>query len=164
MVPAAAGAAVPARSAATPAAPATRLAMPRALGLAAQVDEAASRQGIDPLLMHAIAHVESGHRAQAVSRAGALGLMQLMPGTARDQGVSVPASLKDPRTNLAAAARHLKSLQSRYGNDLPLVLAAYNAGQGAVDRHGRQVPPYPETRRYVRSVLATYQGLRDAAP
>jgi soluble lytic murein transglycosylase-like protein len=160
---AAAGAARPGRATATPTAQATRLAMPRALGLAAQVDEAASRQGIDPLLMHAIAHVESGHRAQAVSSAGALGLMQLMPATARDQGVTVAASLQDPRTNLAAAAGHLKSLQRRYGNDLPLVLAAYNAGQGAVDRHGRQVPPYPETRRYVRAVLSTYQGLRDAA-
>jgi soluble lytic murein transglycosylase-like protein len=134
------------------------------LGLAAEVDEAASRQGIDPLLLHAIAHVESRHRTQAVSSAGALGLMQLMPATARDQGVNVAADLQDPRTNLAAAAGHLKSLQRRYGNDLTLVLAAYNAGQGAVERHGRQVPPYPETRRYVRAVLATYEGLREAAP
>jgi soluble lytic murein transglycosylase-like protein len=140
------------------------LAFDRALALAAAVDEAAQRRGIDPLLLHAMAHVESHHRPQAISRAGARGLLQLMPATATRHGVTTPAALHDPRTNLSAAADHLKTLQARYGNNLPLVLAAYNAGPGAVDRHGRQVPPYPETQRYVRAVMATYQSLRAFAP
>ncbi len=140
------------------------LSWPRALALAQAVDEAARLHGIDPLLLHAMAHVESRHRVQAVSPAGARGLMQVMPGMARDQGVARPAALHDPRTNLAVAATHLKTLQARYGNDLELVLAAYNAGPGAVERHGRQVPPYPETRRYVQAVMATYRALRAATP
>jgi soluble lytic murein transglycosylase-like protein len=138
--------------------------LPRALQVASEVDEAARLHGIDPLLLHAMAHVESRHQTTAVSSAGARGLMQLMPAAARDQGVDKPESLHDPRTNLAAAAGHLKSLQSRYGNRLPLVLAAYNAGVGAVERHGGQVPPYPETRRYVQAVLTLYQDLRSASP
>jgi len=120
---------------------------------------AARIYGVDPLLLHAIAHVESRHRAAAVSSAGALGLTQMMPATARRFGVEHPEqSLFDPDTNLRACAAYLQALRARYGNDLPRVLAAYNAGEDAVDRHGG-VPPYPETQAYVRDVLAVYGRL-----
>jgi len=120
---------------------------------------AARIYGVDPLLLHAIAHVESRHRAAAVSSAGALGLTQVMPATARRFGVADPErSLFDPDTNLRACAAYLQALRGRYGDDLPRVLAAYNAGEDAVDRHGG-VPPYPETQAYVRDVLAVYERL-----
>lgn len=135
----------------------------RALQLAPIVDAVAVQHDIDPLLLHAIAFVESRHNAGAVSRAGARGVMQVMPGTARRFGVSNAGSLHDARVNLDVSATYLKTLQQRFGNDLPLVLAAYNAGEGAVEHHGRQVPPFEETRAYVREVLARYDILRAAA-
>jgi soluble lytic murein transglycosylase-like protein len=134
-------------------------AKPRAVELAPAVDAAARRHNIDPLLLHAIAHVESRHDPKARSRAGALGVMQVMPGTAQRFGVVDRAALHDVPTNLEVSAAYLKTLQDRFGNNLPLVLAAYNAGEGAVERHGRQVPPYAETRRYVADVMATYERL-----
>ncbi len=122
---------------------------------------AAQRHDIDPLLLHALAHVESRHQSQAVSPAGALGLMQVMPATGRSMGVArAERELLSPQANLEASARYLKRLQTRFGNDLPLVLAAYNAGEGAVERHGRRVPPYAETQAYVRQVMAVYAELR----
>lgn len=135
----------------------------RALQLAPDVDTVARRYDIDPLLLHAIAHVESRHDTKAVSKAGAMGVMQVMPATAGRFGVSNPQSLHDARTNLEVSASYLKTLQQRFGNDLSLVLAAYNAGEGAVERHGRRVPPFAETRRYVRDVMDRYDTLKAAA-
>ncbi len=139
--------------------PALSGAVARAVELSPAVDAAARRHNIDPLLLHAIAHVESRHDPRARSHAGALGVMQVMPGTGQRFGVADRAALHDVPTNLEVSAVYLKTLQDRFGNDLPLVLAAYNAGEGAVERHGRRVPPYAETRRYVADVMAIYQRL-----
>ena len=131
----------------------------RVLFLAPALTAAAQAYGIDPLLMHAIAHVESRHNALAVSPAGARGVMQVMPATGRRFGVHDPErSLMDAQTNVRAGAAYLRTLRQRYGDDLRLVLAAYNAGEGAVDKHGG-VPPYPETQAYVRDVLVIYRRL-----
>ncbi|WP_200229279.1 transglycosylase SLT domain-containing protein [Rubrivivax gelatinosus] len=135
----------------------------RALSLAPVVDEVARIQDVDPLLLHAIARVESRHDAGAVSPAGARGVMQLMPATAAHYGVGDAGTLHDAATNLLVGARHLHRLQQRYPGELPLVLAAYNAGEGAVERHGRRIPPYRETQDYVRQVLHEYDRLRTAA-
>jgi soluble lytic murein transglycosylase-like protein len=143
--------------------PASSTRLPRAVRLAPDVDAAARRHDIDPLLLHAIAHVESRHNAAAVSRAGALGMMQVMPATARRFGIDDAPALRDVNVNLDVAATYLKALQQRFGNDLALVLAAYNAGEGAVERHGRRVPPFAETRGYVREVLARYAALQRVA-
>lgn len=135
----------------------------RVLALAPSVFAVARSYDIDPLLLHAIAHVESRHNPQARSAAGALGILQVMPATARRFGVEdASGALYDPAVNLEVGAAYLKSLQARFGNDLELVLAAYNAGENAVERHGRSVPPYAETREYVRQVLAEYGTLRAA--
>ena len=132
----------------------------RVVSLAPALADAARANDLDPLLLHAIAHVESRHNAQAVSPAGARGVMQVMPATARRFGVADPErSLLDADTNLRASAALLRTLRARYGDDLRLVLAAYNAGEGAVARHGGDVPPYPETKAYVRDVLAVYRRL-----
>jgi soluble lytic murein transglycosylase-like protein len=131
----------------------------RVVALAPALLAAAKANDIDPLLLHAIAHVESRHNPQAVSPAGARGLMQMMPATAQRFGVADERSLFDPETNLRASAALLRQLLSRYGNDLRLVLAAYNAGEGAVAKAGGDVPPYPETQAYVRDVLAIYRRL-----
>lgn len=132
----------------------------RVQALAPLMAEVALRHDIDPLLLHAVAHIESRHQAQAVSPAGARGLMQVMPATGRRMGIAqADRELLSPQANLEASARYLKLLQARFGNNLTLVLAAYNAGEGAVERHGRRVPPYAETQAYVRNVLAVYGEL-----
>jgi len=121
------------------------------------IDAVGQRYAIDPDLIRSIADVESRHNPNAVSPKGAQGLMQVMPALARRFGVAEPGrQLADPAINLDVAAAYLKTLQGLYGNNLPLVLAAYNAGEGAVQRHGRAVPPYGETRAYVRKVLDLY--------
>jgi soluble lytic murein transglycosylase-like protein len=135
----------------------------RALRLASDVDVVARRHDIDPLLLHAIAHVESRHNVAAHSPAGARGVMQVMPATAKRFGVDTVQALLEPRTNLDVGASYLKTLQRRFGNNLTLVLAAYNAGEGAVERYGRRVPPYAETQGYVRQVLEHYRTLTAAS-
>jgi hypothetical protein len=105
--------------------------------------------GVDPLLVRALIQVESNYQARARSRKGAMGLMQLMPSTARSYNVRNPF---DPRANIEAGIKHLKSLIDRFGR-LELGLAAYNAGEGAVTRFNG-VPPYRETRNYVSRILA----------
>ena len=110
--------------------------------------------GISPDLIKAVAMVESGLNPRARSPKGALGLMQLMPATARQYGVADPY---DPWENLRGGAAHLSDLLDRYDGDLSLTLAAYNAGSGAVKRY-RGVPPYRETRDYVRKVRELLEG------
>jgi soluble lytic murein transglycosylase-like protein len=133
----------------------------RIVALAPGMADAARAHGLDPLLLHAIAHVESRHNPQAVSPAGARGLMQVMPATAQRFGVAdAERTLHDAGTNLRASAALLRTLHKRYGADLRLVLAAYNAGEGAVSKYGNDVPPYPETQAYVRDVSAIYRRLR----
>lgn len=120
------------------------------------IHAAALRHRIDPLLLASLVQAESGFRLDARSPKGALGLTQVLPSTARDLGVADPDLLQsDPMLSLDTGARYLKLLQRRFGNDLPLVLAGYNAGPGAVSRYGG-VPPYRETRHYVRRVIADY--------
>jgi len=133
-------------------------------GLADEVSATAEDFNIDPLLLHAIAHVESRHNPDAVSPAGARGLMQVMPGTARQFGMTNPEQeLFDPVENLRVSSTYLRSLYDIFGNNLELVLAAYNAGESAVIRYGYQVPPYAETQQYVRMVLEKYQELMQSA-
>jgi soluble lytic murein transglycosylase-like protein len=127
-------------------------------GLVATV---ARTHGLDPLLLHAIIDVESGHRPNAVSPAGAIGLMQVMPATARRFGVSDPQTeLFDARRNLEAGAAYLVFLKERFAERTDLMLAAYNAGEQAVERYGGRIPPFAETRSYVRAVTARYDRLR----
>jgi soluble lytic murein transglycosylase-like protein len=115
---------------------------------------AARRHGLDPDLVMAVVSVESAFRPGAVSPKGAQGLMQLMPRTAASLGV---ADAFDPAQNLDGGARHLGQLLTLYDGDLVKALAAYNAGEGAVHRHGG-VPPYRETRAYVKKVLEQYRS------
>jgi hypothetical protein len=115
---------------------------------AAIIDQACARQGVDSRLARAVIQVESGYEPAARSPKGAVGLMQLMPQTARQYGVRNPL---DPAANVEAGVRHLRVLLDRY--ELPLALAAYNAGEAAVERFGG-IPPYPETRNYVSRVLS----------
>jgi soluble lytic murein transglycosylase-like protein len=117
------------------------------------VEEVSHAHGLDSALLHAVISVESGYNPRALSRKGAAGLMQLMPETAKRYGV---ANALDPRENLNAGARYLKDLLKLFDNDLSLALAAYNAGETAVIRHGRRIPPYGETLRYVPKVLDLY--------
>jgi hypothetical protein len=117
--------------------------------LAAMAIAAARRHSLDPDLVQAVVAVESGFRPDAVSPKGAQGLMQLMPYTARALGVK---DSFDPAANLDGGTRYLRALIKRYDGDVRRALAAYNAGEGAVARHGG-VPPYPETLAYVRKVL-----------
>ncbi len=120
----------------------------------------ARKRGLDPALVLAVVSVESGFRPEAVSPKGAQGLMQLMPRTAASLGVS---DALDPEQNLDAGVRHLEALLKLYDGDLTRALAAYNAGQSAVARHGG-VPPYRETRAYVRRVLERYRAKKAKAP
>jgi soluble lytic murein transglycosylase-like protein len=108
-----------------------------------------------PELMDAIIVVESAYEPEAVSSKGAMGLMQLMPDTATRFNV---ANAFDPAENMRGGARYLRWLMDRFDGELELVLAAYNAGEGAVERHGNRIPPYNETQAYVVRVLRLYEG------
>jgi soluble lytic murein transglycosylase-like protein len=144
----------------TPAArmsPPTFSAVPLAGPLASLVNTVAQREGVSPALIAAVAEVESGFNSRAVSPAGAKGLMQLMDQTAQRLGVTNPF---DPEQNLVGGARYLRGLLDRYHGNLTLALAAYNAGPGAVDAAGSQVPPFPETQSYVRRVLGAFAQYR----
>jgi soluble lytic murein transglycosylase-like protein len=118
------------------------------------IQDAALRYGLDPDLVAAVIRTESGFRAHAVSPKGAMGLMQLMPSTARLLGVE---DVFDGRENIFGGCRYLRSLIDQFDGDLKLALAAYNAGPEAVSRHNG-IPPYRETQNYVRQVLALYNG------
>jgi soluble lytic murein transglycosylase-like protein len=124
--------------------------------LASLIDEIATQHEIDPDLVRSVVRVESNFNQYAVSPKGAQGLMQLMPGTARRFGV---ANSFDPKENIEGGVRYLKYLGRLFPEDLRLVLAAYNAGEEAVNRHGG-IPPYAETQAYVRSVSQHYERAR----
>jgi hypothetical protein len=118
----------------------------------------AVRHRVDPLLLHAVIKQESGYKQHAVSHAGAQGLMQIMPGTGDLLGVP-RSQLKDPAANVDAGARLLRKLAIKYDGNFELVLAAYNAGEGAVAKYGNRIPPYRETQDYVRKVMGYYNSL-----
>jgi len=115
------------------------------------VQEHARRHALRPELVRAVIQVESGFNPRARSPKGAMGLMQLMPATARELGVR---DAYDPEDNIRGGCKYLRQLIDRYGGNEELALAAYNAGAEAVDRHGKRVPPYRETRDYVKKVGA----------
>lgn len=125
-----------------------------------RIAEAAVALRMDSALLHAVVAAESGYDPRARSGKGAMGLMQLMPETARRYCVDDPY---DPVQNLRGGSLYLNDLLRRYDNDLTLALAAYNAGEGAVARHGNRIPPYAETRDYVPRVLALYARYRKEA-
>jgi soluble lytic murein transglycosylase-like protein len=122
------------------------------------VTAASFRQGLDPRLVGAGMHVEAANRPQARSPKGALGLMQIMPATGARYGVKEPQDLLDPATNIDVGTRYLRDLHRMFDGQMELVLAAYNAGEGAVKRHGNRIPPYRETQDYVRKVLRLYRN------
>lgn len=124
------------------------------------IEEAAARHNVDPNLVRAVVKVESNFNPNAVSRKGAMGLMQLMPSTARQLKVNNPF---DPEQNVDAGVRHLKQLLESYGGDIKLTLAAYNAGAGAVARSSG-VPRYAETQNYVRRITNLYYGRSASSP
>ena len=125
---------------------------------------------MDYALLRALVAAESGFDPQAVSPKGAVGLMQLMPDTARRYGVrddkkaTVEKKLTDPRTNTQAGTRYLRYLLDLFPGQLELAIAAYNAGEGAVQRAGNRIPLYKETQNYVRTVMQLYAALRPATP
>lgn len=121
-----------------------------------QIAEAARRAGIDPALVHAVVRVESAYNSHAVSPKGAVGLMQVIPSTGRRFGID---DLLNPSANLRAGTQYLSYLLRLFEGDLRLTLAAYNAGENAVLRYGRAIPPYRETRGYVPKVLSIYESL-----
>jgi soluble lytic murein transglycosylase-like protein len=122
-----------------------------------QIEAAAKANKIDPALIHAVIAAESGYNPFARSRAGAVGLMQLMPVTAKRYGAK---NRMDPAQNIKAGVRYLRALMNMFDNDLELALAAYNAGENAVIRAGNRIPPYPETMTYVPTVLKYYKQYR----
>lgn len=122
------------------------------------VQEAAERHGIPPAFLHSVAQTESAYQANAVSPKGAIGIMQLMPGTAAE----LKADPHNPAENVEAGARHLAALLEKYEGSSAKALAAYNAGEGAVAKYGG-VPPYSETQLYVRKVIDNYKRLSGQA-
>jgi soluble lytic murein transglycosylase-like protein len=128
----------------------------------AQIDnyliDSGTKNGIDPLLLYSIMHQESSFKSYAISPKGARGLMQLMPGTAMRFGVT---NIFDPRQNIEGGARYVRFLLDLFDGNVNLTLAGYNAGEGAVQKYGWQVPPYSETQEYVRRISRRYSLLRD---
>jgi soluble lytic murein transglycosylase-like protein len=122
------------------------------------IEKAATAAAVEPNLLRAVIVVESGFNARALSKRGAVGLMQLMPATASRFGVSNPY---DPQENIHGGACYLKFLMDRFGQNMGLALAAYNAGEDAVDRSGGRIPPFTETLAYVPRVLKVYRMLAD---
>jgi soluble lytic murein transglycosylase-like protein len=120
------------------------------------IAKAAEKYQIDEKLIHAVIQTESAYDVKAISSAGAVGLMQLMPGTAKRYGVS---NRKNATQNIDGGTRYIKDLQKMFNSNLKLVLASYNAGEGAVKKYNNSIPPYPETRDYVRKVMGLYNKL-----
>lgn len=122
----------------------------------ALVQEAAAQNGLDPCLILSIMRAESGFNRTAVSVKGAMGLMQLMPETATRFGVK---NIFDPRENVLGGSRYLRWLLERFGGDVRLALAGYNAGEGSVEFYGNRIPPFLETQNYVRTIYARYSDI-----
>lgn len=118
--------------------------------------DSSRRYAIDPLLIYAQMHQESSFKLRATSYKGASGLMQLMPATARRLGVT---NIYDPRQNIEGGVKYMRMLLDMFGGDVSLALAGYNAGEGAVMKYGYQIPPYNETREYVRRISARYGSI-----
>lgn len=121
------------------------------------IAKAADKHQVDAKLVHSVIQTESAYNAKAVSSAGAVGLMQLMPGTAKRFGV---ADRRDPYQNIEGGTRYLKHLLLLFGSDLNLAIAAYNAGENAVIKNNNTIPPYSETRHYVKKVLSLSDYMR----
>lgn len=117
-----------------------------------------ARYGLDPLLIYAQMHQESAFKAKALSHKGASGYMQLMPATARRFGVT---NIWDAQQNIDAGVKYMRWLLDKFNGDMTLALAGYNAGEGAVMKYGWNVPPYNETREYVRRISARYETIRN---
>lgn len=128
---------------------------------ASEIALAAQEAGVDPALVHAVIQIESAYRADAVSEKGALGLMQVMPETARRFGVP---DATEPKANLKAGTRYLRALLDQFDQRIELALAAYNAGEGAVLRYAGNIPPFPETQRYVPAVMGKFNEWRNTPP
>lgn len=127
---------------------------------ARHVRDAAKAANVRPELLHALIHAESGYRPAARSSAGAVGLMQLMPGVLRRYNVRDPL---DPKQNILGGARYVRELLDLFGDNVSLVLAAYNAGENAVIRYGNRIPPFGQTRAFVPKVMALYHKHVSAA-
>jgi soluble lytic murein transglycosylase-like protein len=127
---------------------------------AAIIKTASKEYGVDASLVHAVISAESAYNPMAVSRTGAMGLMQLMPDTARRYGVQ---NMMDPAQNIQGGVKYLRDLLSLFKGRVDLAVAAYNAGENAVVRHGHKIPPYAETRHYVPKVLAFYRNFQKRA-
>lgn len=133
---------------------------------AKHIRNAAQKHGVDEQLLKAIATAESGFNASAVSPKGAVGLMQVIPDTAARFGVagdakrSIAQKLKDPAINVPVSARYVRYLEQLFPGRTDLVVAAYNAGEGAVQRYGNKIPPYKETQNYVKTVMTLYASLQ----
>ncbi len=117
------------------------------------IAKAAAKYQVDEKLLHAVIQTESAYDEKAISSAGAVGLMQLMPATAKRYGVS---NRKNATQNIDGGAHYIKDLKKMFNSNLKLVLASYNAGEGAVKKYNNSIPPYPETRDYVRKVMRLY--------
>jgi soluble lytic murein transglycosylase-like protein len=126
------------------------------------IERFARQYGVPADLVEAVAAIESGNDASAVSPRGARGVMQLLPSTARQYGLADAQALSSPERNIEAGVRHLKSLLVQHHGNVSLALAAYNAGAGAVSRNGDRIPPYRETMLYVPAVLAKAAAARSA--
>ena len=118
------------------------------------IDQAANRHHVDAKLVHAVIQAESAYNAKAISSAGAVGLMQLMPDTAKRYGVT---DRNNPDQNIDGGTHYLKDLLSLFDSNMDLAVAAYNAGENAVIRYNNSIPPDPETLNYVKTVLALYK-------
>lgn len=129
-------------------------------GLVALIVDSSIRHGVEPAWVLALIEVESRFDAKAISPKGAIGLMQLMPGTAKQYGLSRVDDLLRPEVNVNIGVRHLKALLDRHQNNWPVVLAAYNAGENAVASRGQRIPGFRETLIYVPAVLARVEAHR----
>jgi len=122
------------------------------------IEKYADKNGLDSDFVRAVINQESGYNPNATSKCGAMGLMQLMPGTAQGLGVS---NAYDPEQNIQGGTKYLKGLMDRFDNNKSLALAAYNAGPNAVKKYGG-IPPYQETQNYVKSVISQYDRMKGA--